>query len=95
MCGKIEARLKAATKAEKAEIVIRNGKIIDVFTLTVYEADVAITDGFIVGIGQYDGIEVIDAMVRTSLQHLLTGMYILNRQWFHRRNLPVLLFQKV
>ncbi|GAE29497.1 adenine deaminase [Halalkalibacter hemicellulosilyticus] len=61
MFAKMEARLKAATKAEKAEVVIKNGKIIDVFTLTIYEADIAITDGVIIGIGEYEGNEVIDA----------------------------------
>ena len=40
---------------------MKNGKIIDVFTLSIIEADIAIADGVIVGIGQYDGNNVVDA----------------------------------
>ena len=44
-----------------ADLVVKNGKIIDVFTLSIIEADIAIADGVIVGIGQYDGNNVVDA----------------------------------
>ncbi|KHF38108.1 adenine deaminase [Halalkalibacter okhensis] len=57
----LKKQIAAATKREKADVVVKNAKIIDVFTLTTYEADVAITDGVIVGIGEYEGIKVIDA----------------------------------
>lgn len=57
----LKAKLAAATRREKAELVIKNGTIIDVFSLTTYEADVAITGGVIVGIGSYEGEVEIDA----------------------------------
>lgn len=57
----LKRRLAAATKREKADLVVKNGTIIDVFTLTTYQADVAVTDGIIVGIGNYEGKKEIDA----------------------------------
>ncbi|MBP3952571.1 adenine deaminase [Bacillus suaedae] len=61
MQEKLKKRIAAATKRDRAEIVIKNAIIVDVFTLTTYQADVAITDGMIVGIGEYEGESVIDA----------------------------------
>ena len=57
----LKRRLAAATKREKADLVVKNGTIIDVFTLTTYQADVAVTEGIIVGIGHYEGKKEIDA----------------------------------
>lgn len=54
-------RNSVAAKRELADVVIKNGKIVDVFNLSVFEEDIAITDGVIVGIGQYEGKQVIDA----------------------------------
>ncbi|TYR79189.1 adenine deaminase [Priestia megaterium] len=57
----LKKQLAVANKRIPADLVIKNGKIIDVFTLTIIETDVAVADGFIVGIGQYEGHHVIDA----------------------------------
>lgn len=54
-------RIKAASHAEKADLVIKNGKILDVFNLEWMETDVAVTDGVIVGLGTFEGNNVIDA----------------------------------
>ncbi|MBU8788236.1 adenine deaminase [Bacillus glycinifermentans] len=54
-------RLGAAGHRRKADIVIKNGKIMDVFNQEWIEQDIAITDGAIVGLGDYEGEEVIDA----------------------------------
>ncbi|WP_409295663.1 adenine deaminase [Peribacillus sp. SCS-26] len=62
----LKNRIEAASKRKKAELVIKNGKIIDVFNQDLIEADVAIEDGVIVGLGNYEGEQVIDA----------TGKYI-------------------
>ncbi|MCT4687867.1 adenine deaminase [Vallitalea sp.] len=48
-------RIKAATKEVKADLVISNVKIVDVFNLDTYTSDVAIKDGYFVGIGAYKG----------------------------------------
>ena len=54
--------IAAASKAIKADIVIKNGKIIDVFNREIIEdEDIAIHNGKFVGIGSYDGETIIDA----------------------------------
>ncbi len=55
-------RIKTAKGEEKCDLVIKNAKIADLFTHSVIEADLAITDGVIVGWGEYEGNEEIDAM---------------------------------
>ncbi|ANC79110.1 adenine deaminase [Fictibacillus phosphorivorans] len=57
----LKKRIDVSTKRMPADIVIKNGKIIDVFNLEIIERDIAIVDGYIAGIGQYEGNETIDA----------------------------------
>lgn len=46
---------------DPADILFKNGRVVDVLTETVYKADVAVADGVIAGIGSYDrAYEVID-----------------------------------
>lgn len=45
---------------QKAGLVMKNARIVQVFTNEVIEADIAIEDGVIAGIGEYDGIKEID-----------------------------------
>lgn len=61
MIQNLEAMIKAAAKQTKADLVITNGKIIDVFNLEIIEENLAIKDGMIIGIGDYEGQEVLDA----------------------------------
>lgn len=53
--------ISAALGEEKAQLVIKNAKIVDVFCRSIIEGDIAVEDGIIVGIGSYDGENVIDA----------------------------------
>nr|WP_236619576.1 adenine deaminase [Bacillus sp. 1NLA3E] len=53
--------IDVAAKREKADLVIKNGRVIDVFTQEIMNVDVAIVDGCFVGIGDYEGIKEIDA----------------------------------
>ncbi|WP_202077871.1 adenine deaminase [Caldalkalibacillus salinus] len=57
----MKRKIDVAAKRRKAETVIKNGQIVDVFNQELIEADVAIQDGSIVGIGQYDGEHIINA----------------------------------
>jgi len=57
----IARRVAVAAGREKADIVIRNGKIIDVFNGEIIEGDVAIVDGYIAGIGSFEAHQIIDA----------------------------------
>src|SRR5690348_1210424 len=62
--AKYVKQIAVASKKTLADIVIKNGKIIDVFNLSIIEGDIAISDGMIVGIGNYNGNKVIDAKGR-------------------------------
>lgn len=53
--------INVAAGREPADLVLKNGKIIDVYQGGILEGDVAIVDGKIAGIGEvYDGKEVVD-----------------------------------
>ena len=46
---------RIARGLEKAELVLKNAKIVNVFTREIIEGDIAITDGIIAGIGRFQG----------------------------------------
>lgn len=48
-------QISVAAGRKKAELVLKHAKIVSVFTETVEEGDIAIEDGIIVGIGNYEG----------------------------------------
>ncbi|WP_306010218.1 adenine deaminase [Bacillus sp. MMSF_3328] len=54
-------RIAVAVGREPADLVIKNGKIIDVFNGEVIYGDIAIADGYIAGIGEYEGHKIADA----------------------------------
>jgi adenine deaminase len=58
--NQLKKRISVASKREPADTVIKNGKIIDVFTGEIIEGDIAIVDGYIAGIGEYEGKKMID-----------------------------------
>ena len=45
---------------EKAELVLKNARIVNVFTREILKGDIAIEDGLISGIGSYEGKREID-----------------------------------
>lgn len=66
-------QLAVASKRQIADIVVKNGKIVNVFTHDIIEGDIAITDGKIVGIGTYDGHTIIDAQGKYVCPGLIDG----------------------
>ena len=56
-----QKRINVAMKKEKADLVIKNANIVNVFTKEIVRADIAICMDQIVGIGDYSGIKEIDA----------------------------------
>ena len=48
---------EAAKKNAKAELVLKNANVVNVFTGEVIKGDVAIAEGIVVGVGQFEGIE--------------------------------------
>jgi adenine deaminase len=57
---KLKNRLRAACGDMASDLVLKGGKVISVFSREIIEADVAIHDGVIAGIGDYTGNEEID-----------------------------------
>lgn len=58
---KLINRIQTAAGKRFADTVIKNGYILDSYNLELFKADVAIVDGVIAGIGEFDGAEIIDA----------------------------------
>jgi adenine deaminase len=57
-------RLAVARGDEPADLVVRGGRVLSVFTREWLDADVAVADGFVAGLGEYDGREILDASGR-------------------------------
>ena len=55
-CKLLKEQVAAATGSKKAELVLKNAQIVNVFTQSVETGDIAIEGGYIVGIGNYEGI---------------------------------------
>lgn len=53
------AILNAASR--NAALVIKNARVVNVFTESIETADVAVRDGIILGVGSYSGKEEVDA----------------------------------
>ncbi|KAB3531647.1 adenine deaminase [Alkaliphilus pronyensis] len=56
----IKRRIDVAAGREKAQLVLKNSKVVNVFSHEIIEGDVAIDNGFIVGIGSYEGVDEYD-----------------------------------
>ncbi len=64
MDAPLPRRLAVARGDEPADLVIRGGRVLSVFTREWLETDVAVVDGFVAGLGSYDGREILDAAER-------------------------------
>ena len=64
MAVDLARRLAVARGSEPADLVVRGGRVLSVFTREWVEADVAIADGWVAGLGDYEGREVLDAAGR-------------------------------
>ena len=57
-------RLAVARGDEPADLVLKGGRVLSVFTREWLDVDVAVVDGHVAGLGEYDGAETIDASGR-------------------------------
>src|SRR4051812_8196965 len=64
-------RLAVARGEEPADLVLRGGRVLSVFTREWLETDVAVADGFVAGLGDYDGAEVVDVSGRCVVPGLI------------------------
>src|SRR5437667_4283616 len=60
----LERRLAVARGDEPADLVVRGGRVLSVFTREWLDVDVAVCDGWVAGLGSYEGGETIEARGR-------------------------------
>jgi len=60
----LQRRAAVARGDEPADVVVRGGRVFSVFTREWLDADVAVCDGVVAGLGDYDGAEIVDAAGR-------------------------------
>ena len=51
----LQRRLAVARGDEPADLVVRGGRVLSVFTREWLDADVAVVDGVVAGLGDYEG----------------------------------------
>lgn len=70
----LERKIALAKGQEKVDLLIKNTKIVNVFSGDIYQSDVAIADGIFIGFGEsYDAKEVHDAQGRYMCPGLIDG----------------------
>jgi adenine deaminase len=57
----LQRRLAVSRGDEPADLVVQGGRVLSVFTREWLDADVAIVDGIVAGVGAYDGHDRLDA----------------------------------
>src|SRR5919109_2903112 len=60
----LSRRLAVARGDQPADLVVRGGRVLSVFTREWLETDLAIADGYVAGLGEYEGETEIDATGR-------------------------------
>jgi len=74
MINAIKERIKAAKKEIPADLVLKNAKIVNVFSGTIQEKDLAVHNGLIVGTGRdYHGIIETDLKGKVVVPGLIDG----------------------
>lgn len=69
----LEKRISVSAKKTPADLVVKNGMIVNVFTGELMSGDIAIVDGVIAGIGSYEGAKIIDAHNKIIIPGLIDG----------------------
>lgn len=63
----LKKRIRIAAGKEPADLVIKNARVVNVFTHEIVPGDIAVSDGYIAGIGSYAGRGEVDAAGRFAL----------------------------
>ncbi len=69
----LKKRVKVAMNHVKADLVLKNANYVNVFTESIETGDIAIVDGYIVGIGTYHGKKEINCKNKIIAPALLDG----------------------
>ena len=71
----IQQKLSIARGEQPAELVFRNAKLVNVLSGEIYPTDVAVDDGRIIGLGEYEGRKVIDLQGAYLAPSLIDGHF--------------------
>ncbi len=69
----LKRKIAIASGREKAELVFKNARVINVFTNEILPADLAVEDGIILAVGSYEGLEEIDLQGKYICPSLFDG----------------------
>lgn len=69
----LKQRIEAARGDIPPDLVLKGGRVINVFSCEILHADVAVHDGMIVGIGEYEGVQDIDVQGRYVCPGFMDG----------------------
>lgn len=69
----MEKLIKVARGLDKADLVLKGGNIVNVYTGEVEVADIAIVDGYIAGIGEYNGTTEVDCKGKYLVPGFIDG----------------------
>ena len=58
--ARLQRRIRVARGETAPDLVLKGGRVVHVLTGEILEADVAVCDGVIAGVGDYDGPECLD-----------------------------------
>jgi adenine deaminase len=70
---KLKRIIRAARGEVPADLVLKGGRVVNVFTCEIVETDVALAEGTIVGLGDYEGREVFDCRRRFVVPGFIDG----------------------
>lgn len=77
---------RIARGLEKADLVLKDARIVNVFTEEIIRGDIAIQDGIIAGIEASMGKKNVIWPADMYVRDLLTAIFIWNLHWLHRLN---------
>lgn len=69
----LKRRIDVAAKRTPADLVIKNGNIVNVFTREIVNRNIAIVDGYFAAIGDYEGIENVDVSGKYIVPGFIDG----------------------
>lgn len=89
---KLDKLIRTARGEIPADLVLKNGRVINVFSCEIQEVDVAVCEDRIVGLGSYQGRETIDCRNRFICPGFIDGHFHIESSLLTPANLaPVLL----
>ena len=71
--AKLQKLIQTARGEIPADLVLKGGRVINVFTSAMQETDVAVCEDTIVGLGAYEGLETVDCRNRFIAPGFIDG----------------------